>query len=118
MYFNSPIAADLDGNGSLEIVVNHARKVLIFDGITGENLICSENCANDYPSFSLSGSVNNSPAIADLDGDGRLDLVAAGGRGLSVWTGFDQLIDSTPGANVPYSAPWSQARRNAMRTGS
>ena len=64
----SPAVADLDGNGSLEIVVpgNYRCFVLRIDGTL-------------YPGWGgfVHGSWPGSPAVYDLDGDGDLEILAA-----------------------------------------
>ena len=71
--WSSPAIADLNNDGSLDIVIG-----------TGENwagkgrwLYAVDRFGNALPGWpvSMPGATMGSPAIADLDGDGRLDVV-------------------------------------------
>jgi hypothetical protein len=83
-------------------------------GITPSNVldgdgqqITATSYSSSQPIYFTSGSLINNPAVGDLDGDGKLELVAANSR-LTVW----DLPQST---NT--KADWPMFRRNAARTG-
>lgn len=69
--FGSPASADLDGNGMPDIVVPLEKA----PGSAQESVIALDNSGKRLWSFSSRGGVHSSPAIADLDGDGDLDVV-------------------------------------------
>ncbi len=94
-----PTVADLDGDGTLEIIVNtggipNAGRVYLMD-----------TNGNDLPGWPLNFSDHwmiNAPAAADVDGDGVLDIVT--GERVSGAQGFVHAIkmDGTPiNANWP-----------------
>jgi hypothetical protein len=94
-----PSVADLDNNGTLEIVLNtggvpNAGRVYLMDPL-----------GNDLPGWPLNFDNHwmiNAPAIADVDGDGMLDIVT--GERVGSVQGFVHAIkmDGTPiNANWP-----------------
>lgn len=94
-----PSVADLDGDGTLEIILNtggvpNAGRVYLMDPL-----------GNDLPGWPLNFADHwmiNAPAIADVDGDGVLDIVT--GERVASAQGFVHAIkmDGTPiNANWP-----------------
>jgi hypothetical protein len=78
---SSPVLADLDGDGQLEIVLQEG-----FIGETGDKIWAFRSNGDTLPGFPqayLSGhyGTSSSPAVADVDGDGRLEIVLADGSG-------------------------------------
>ena len=80
--FSQIAAADLDGDKLPEIVAistfgspGSGHPVLLFEGTTGKLL------ASSIESYTLSGGVSfdcSGPAIADLDGDGKPEIIVGG----------------------------------------
>ena len=121
----SPVVADLDGNGSLEVLVVSGAGISIFTGRNGTSLSCQERGCVDIP-FRLYtwATLKNTPAIGDVNADGIPDVIAAGTNGSSsrngflfAWTSFEGLLGSSAGAHPPFSVPWPMHRGNAQRTG-
>ncbi len=71
-FHSSPAAADIDGDGNIEVIANDKKNLYIFD--YNGSLRCSVSSSND----------KSSPAIADLDGsnDGNLEIVVGGNDGV------------------------------------
>jgi hypothetical protein len=106
--FDAPasfVLADYNGDGRMEIFLSEAWTVAVVDG-TGQQ-ITAPSYPSSKPIYITSGSLINNPAVGDIDGDGKLELVAANSR-LTVW----DLPQST---NT--RADWPMFRRNATRTG-
>jgi hypothetical protein len=124
---SSPTLADIDGDGHLEVLFSHAWEVSILNHNGtyysdysnpiqgGANPACVRNVA---PTTTLSYwakyTVHGSPAISDLDGDGKAEVVIAGGYdndhptrgGIYVWT------NQANGAR-----PWPMFHHDAAHTG-
>ncbi|MBI5567278.1 MAG: VCBS repeat-containing protein [Chloroflexi bacterium] len=124
---SSPTLADIDGDGHLEVLFSHAWEVSILnhDGTyytdysnpiqSNANPACVRSVApTTTRSFWAKYSVHGSPAIGDLDGNGKAEVVIAGGYdtnnptrgGIYVWT------DQANGAR-----PWPMFHHDAAHTG-
>ena len=120
----SVVIADLDGNGSLEVIAANFWSVHVLAGTTGQPLTCQgSNCAGQISLFAWE-TLKSTPAVGDINADGVLDLVIGGShifnssRGhLYAWTNFAGLLNSAPGSQTPYTAPWPQFRRDALASG-
>jgi hypothetical protein len=69
---SSPLAVDLDGDDDLEILYSQGSQVVVVD-TDGTQLSSA-----DVP-FLAMGGFRGSPAVGDIDDDGVIDIVAAGG---------------------------------------
>ena len=121
--FTCPAVADLDGNGSLEVVVNAGAGMSIFSGATGAALTCSSSgCTDGLPNLDLAGALHTAPAVGDLNGDGAPELVglsaASGKTKVSIWSSFSRapLEASSPGYQA-FEIPWPQSRGDATHRG-
>lgn len=116
-YFNGLVVADLDKNGSREVLVNSGTGLAILSGETGEHLSCPfRSCSDGRKRFSGFSFLKSAPAVGDLDGDGTLEVVVAGpsrwGGTLKIFSGFEQAIESAPGRSTNY-LPWPMFRGGA-----
>ena len=95
--------ADYDGDGKMEIFVNQTWVVVVVDG-NGQQLT-SSNFPNDQrPTYYAEGNLFNTPAVGDIDNDGRLELVA---------TNSDVFVWDLPGSQD--RVHWSNFKCDAAR---
>jgi hypothetical protein len=108
---SSAAVADFDGDGDKEIVIGGRDGMLYVLAYNGSSwsVVWSRQTAQDLngagapsdsPCVTSQGDVRSSPAIADLDDDGRLEIV--------VTTGGDPANHRNGGVLVyQYTSPWS-----------
>ena len=115
--FHSPVIADLDCNGSLEVAVTNGSGVVVLNGSDGRQLTCADrDCLSGGKVMRAGGSLSAAPAVEDLDLNGQPEIVASGAGKVYAWTNFADL-QSSPGSQTPCSVAWSAFRQNAQRSG-
>ena len=89
-----PAVADLDQNGSPEVVVAAGGTIRVVDGLTGKlwcgidptGVACEGNdAARTQPHAVPGGGLGGPPTVADFDGDGRPELAIAGATRYTVF---------------------------------
>ncbi len=114
---SSPILVDVDGDNKPEIVIGVGWAII---AINGDGSIVPEFMFGHTSFTTGSTSVFSSPAAGDIDNDGVLDLVWAGGEsndgGLTVTNGVVHIWSWAP-YNVN-SNPWPMFKRTATRISS
>ena len=120
--FSSPVIADIDGNGSHEVIASNGEGIIIFEGTNGYQLTCTQVVCTGEVRLATGGIMRNTPVIADIDQDGDLEIVAASSRSYTTdygvlygWTNLANDIESLTGSNEAYSAPWPMFKQNSKR---
>jgi len=98
------VMADYDGDGKMEIFFNQSGVVNVVDG-NGQQLTGTNFPNNTKPIYYAYGVLINTPAVGDIDNDGKLELVASNSS-LYVW----DLNQSTNRAD------WPMFKKNPART--
>ena len=119
--FSGLAIADLDKNGSREVIVMVSTGLAILAGATGQHLSCDESeCLDGRQILTGFSSARNTPAVGDLDGDGNYELVAAGpssnGGIVQIYSNLGGIISSSAGSSSNY-LPWPMYRGDAKHRG-
>jgi hypothetical protein len=75
---STPVPADLDGDGAMELVVVASSKLVAAYETDGTPV-------TGWPRAMTSGGLHCAPAVADLDGDGLTDVVFGGNSDNQLW---------------------------------
>lgn len=100
------LLANYDNDPKMEIFMALGWSVVIVDG-NGSHLTATHFPNDPRPIYMTNGALMNTPAIGDLDNDGRLELVATNSQ-VHVW--------ELP--NISTAAAWPMFKLNAARTSS
>lgn len=117
--FISPTIADLDNNGSVEVVVPVSTGIGVYDGETGAALTCETGSCESTIKLQTGDVVLSTAAIGDVNSDGIIDIVAASKKGSSgavyAWTNFQQSISSSAPAVTSPGVIWGMFKKDAGR---
>lgn len=115
--FRSPVVSDLDGNGSPEVVLNEGGRPFIVRGSDGAIISCNRGlpCAADKVDLRRVSNTRGSPAVRDLDGDSKVELVINGSKKVFVLKNL--VLDSPSTADRPYQTPWPMYQRDSAHSG-
>ncbi len=101
----SPIVADIDGDGALEILIVQS----IAWGIT---VVESDGAVSGYRH--TNNMLHSPPLVDDVDNDGKIEILV-GGAGANE-NGAIYIWDEA-GSYIPEKMPWPMDRKDILRTG-
>jgi hypothetical protein len=116
---HSPIVADANADGMPEIFTNYGWEVTQLDWM-GRQITWDGAAGNPgrKPTYFTEYTIDAAPAIADVNGDGKLELVAAGGEGGANGGRATIYVWALPGSRAQgLAADWSNLKRDAIRSG-
>ncbi len=110
---SSPIIADFDGDGQVEVIFGFGFSLtaLAPDGTQKT----ADGSLSPKPNFDAGLDFLGSPAIADIDGNGRLELVVGSSYILDQHRGYLYVWEVGPTANA--RLPWPQFQRDQYNSG-
>lgn len=120
--FGSPIVVDINGDGNPEILVGGGTEVMVFDR-NGTQLsqmapgACIEPPNPNVYALLATSAVNSSPTAADLDGDGKIEVIVGSASTLGGPTGALFVWKFPNSVATPDNMPWTQFRADARNTG-
>jgi hypothetical protein len=83
--YSSPVVADLDNNGSKEVIAAFEDGLFVLDGETGSEIWHIEDCFT-----------SSTPAVADLGSNGFLEIIVGQEYGLFVYTSTGAVMWDYP----------------------
>ncbi|HEX4901365.1 MAG TPA: DUF4214 domain-containing protein [Acidimicrobiales bacterium] len=124
-FIASPVVADADGDGTLEVVVTANREVVVLDAATGaiEQRLPMQPTPEDFawpganaPAIAVVEGATYVAAFVQLDnGDQRWDH--GDRQAIYVWRAPAPPTTTSASASTTSTAPWPHFRRDAARTG-
>ncbi len=76
-YNRTPVLADVNRDGAMEVLVNYSKGIVVLSGATGEHLTCNSSpCTR--PLLSTDSLLQGSSSVADTDGDGVNEILVGG----------------------------------------
>jgi len=120
--FASPIAVDIDGDGVPEIIEPVATQVSVWsrDGVQRSYNHVDACAPTPNPAFfqlRTNSGIYSTPTAADIDGDGKIELVVGSASTLGGSTGALFAWKFPNSVASAKNMPWPQHRHDALNTG-
>lgn len=118
-FIGGGVIADLDGDGDMEIAFVTTTAYFVAVHHNGQHVAGSPFWSmnpGDGAGFRGFGEFQNSPAVGDIDNDGKIEIVFAG-RDSVVGQGIGRVYCIEAGPAAPHSVQWPMEGANAQHTG-
>jgi uncharacterized repeat protein (TIGR01451 family) len=110
LFASEPVIGDIDGDGSLEIVFGTYDPKKEHNSVGLWGLEADGTPMAGFPLSTGGVGVRAAPTLADLDGDGDLEILAAG------WSRRNIFAWDSPAPSVPANLPWPTGRHDLRRS--
>jgi uncharacterized repeat protein (TIGR01451 family) len=110
LFASEPVIGDIDGDGSLEIVFGTYDPKKEHNSVGLWGLEANGTPMAGFPLPTGTEGVRAAPTLADLDGDGDLEILAA------AWSSNDIFAWDSPAPYVPARMPWPTGRHDLRRS--
>lgn len=119
---NTPVLADIDGDGDIEIIFLTVGAYFTAYHHDGTRVAGTPFWAVDFDTstpFTHTGMYrfDNSPAVGDIDQDGKVEIVFASSDNIYAENGVGRIFCIEGGAYSPEGMQWPMQRGNAQGTG-
>jgi hypothetical protein len=109
----SPVLGDVDGDGLDDVLIGLGWDVVVMKGTNGA-LLTGTSAGDARPSYYGAYTIDNTPAVGDLDNNGKLDLVSVSGTTADPG---NARVNSWALTSSTLKASWPMFRGSAQHTG-
>jgi hypothetical protein len=108
----SPLIADLTGNGVPEVIITSNWEIVVFDKSGTQLTRTSFPPQPEQWTLLTQYTINNTPAVGDVDNDGQLELLVGGAIDFSDANGAIYIWNLSSSTNSPVQ--WPAFRRDSQ----
>ena len=120
---SSPIVADINGDGVVEVLFGYGNEVCVLRGTDGAQLTATALSGDGRPTLWVGYTVAGVPAVDDIDGDGQLEIIVGSAfapvtdQGNPDTRGHVYIWRWPGGVTEDAKLPWPMFRREPTHSG-